>query len=176
MQSTASAPPKFCSAPRPSQGRRFLAPRAPSAPGWPLPTVGAGGKASGLNCISAPGAPRSGWRGGPRAAAGERTHRDCRRRRRRRQIRPGACRVKVPARGARLGRPNCRRFLAAGRRPFLPPSPPWPEGLAPGRRAGPSFQPTEACAATRKPVWGSLGGGGGGGVGRVEFAGFRGMG
>ena len=33
-----SAPPKFCSAPRPSRGRRFLAPRAPSAPA-PLPTL-----------------------------------------------------------------------------------------------------------------------------------------
>ena len=33
-----SAPPKFCSAPRPSRGRRFLAPRAPSAP-VPLPTL-----------------------------------------------------------------------------------------------------------------------------------------
>ena len=33
-----SAPPNFCSAPRPSRGHLFLAPRAPSAPA-PLPTL-----------------------------------------------------------------------------------------------------------------------------------------
>ena len=40
-----SAPPKFCSAPRPSSGRSFLAPRAPSAPA-PLPTLARRGRAT----------------------------------------------------------------------------------------------------------------------------------
>ena len=34
-----SAPPKFCSSPRPSRGRRFLEPRAPQRPCQPWPAL-----------------------------------------------------------------------------------------------------------------------------------------